>query len=261
MNNARPSSVQVDAPRDLRTGGAGAGNLYPVDPCAVTRLKIILAKRKRLLDEKKNPVVINKEPGDFWETKGANMKGKRETSDVVDLSVYPVEVVVAARAEAAKKDKRTRRYGDVFTPEVVAVWQAWREDGRSVGWIGKNNGLLEVPETVVHAYLFKHKKAAAALGGQAGGETAVPSVSPRVEKNVVETAVADDSEDAQQPAQAIEPFVPTRPENLPEFLDRDYRPVPRVGDTLGNLIRLLNDERVQVEGEVDLKLKIKFGGK
>lgn len=209
----------------------------------------------------------------------------------IDLSIYPDEVVAAAKVEAAKPDKRTRRYGDVFTPEVVAVWQEWKEkDGRSTAQIGKNNGLLEAPETVVHTYMFKHKQAAAALRSQKGRETVVPSVVRKVEpvEEVEHTAVTDEVEEAaavelptledtavaepemlddvaakdvEMPVQSIEPFVPARPEGLPEFWDRDYRPVPKVGDTLGNLLRLLNDDRVEIEGEVDLKLTIKFGSK
>lgn len=263
MRSAHSHALRKDdAPRDLRSGDgsdAGAGKFYPVHPCAATRLKIILAKGSS-----------------SRKTKGANVK----TNDVVDVSIYPEAVVAAARIEAAKPDKRARRYGDVFTPEVVAIWQEWKANGRSLEWIGQNNGLIEVPVTVVHTYMFKHKSAAANLRSQENccqdkgedeGGTAVPAVSREVRQETVEESASvtevelpalDEvaATDAQPPVQAVEP-VPTKPDNLPAYLDRDHRPVPRVGDTLGNLIRLLNDERVQIEGEVDLKLKIKFGGK
>lgn len=269
--NAHSYAARKDAmPRDLRISNPDSGKFYDVEPEAFEKFKRILAE---------------KETASARTVKGANMKSE---AGQVDLSIYPDEVVAAAKVEAAKPDKRARRYGDVFTPEVVAVWQAWKEkDGRSVTWIGKNNGLLEVPETVVHTYMFKHKQEAAALRSLKGREAVAPSVAPKAEPVAVvdDTAVADEvkevhaveeapvvdppaldldevaATDAQQPLQAIEPFVPTRPENLPAYLDREYRPVPRVGDTLGNLIRLLNDERVTIEGEVDLRLNIKFGGK
>lgn len=276
--NAHSHAARKDAmPRDLRMGdpsSAGAGKFYNVEPEAFEKFKRILAEKETALAR---------------EPKGANMKSG--VNDQVDLTIYPAEVVAAAKVEAAKPDKRARRYGDVFTPEVVAVWQAWKEkDGRSIAWIGKNNGLLEVPETVVHTYMFKHKQEAAALRSLKGRAAVAPSVVQEVEPVAVveETAVADEVEeaaaveppmvedtavadvlplddaagdDAAMPVQSVEPFVPRRPDNLPDFLDREYRPVPRVGDTLGNLIRLLNDERVTIEGEVDLRLNIKFGGK
>jgi hypothetical protein len=274
--NAHSYAARKDAmPRDLRISNPDSGKLYDVEPEAFEKFKRILAE---------------KETASARTVKGANMKS--DVNDQVDLTIYPAEVVAAAKVEAAKPDKRARRYGDVFTPEVVAVWQAWKEkDGRSITWIGKHNGLLEVPETVVHTYMFKHKQEAAALRSQKKGqETAMPSVAPKAEPvaMVDDTAVADEVEeaaaveppmvedtavadvlplddaagdDAAMPVQSVEPFVPRRPDNLPDFLDREYRPVPRVGDTLGNLIRLLNDERVTIEGEVDLRLNIKFGGK
>lgn len=291
--NARSLISRNDSmPRDLRAGssdGAGAGNFYEVSPCAATRLKIILAlreRRKRPLLNKLS-VVKSDKPEAGVKKEGVVVMSEKTG---VDLSVYPEEVVEAAKVELAKEEKRARRYADVFTPEVVAVWQAWKENGRSVEWIGQNNGLIKVSGTVVHTYMFKHRDAALAIRGKvgfaeenaakkaklAGGqETVVPETTVQPVKATAEpeppvhegedqaqpdlgTAAADD---AMQPVSNIQPYMPTKPANLPAYLDRDYQPVPRVGDTLGNLIRLLNDERVTIEGEVDLKLKIKFGGK
>jgi len=142
--NAHSHAARKDAmPRDLRTGdpdSAGAGKFYDVEPEAFEKFKSILAE---------------KEAASVRTVKGANMKGKDNSE--VDLSIYPAEVVTAAKVEAAKPDKRARRYGDVFTPEVVAIWQEWKEkDGRSIGWIGENNGLLDVPDTVVQWRLLMH---------------------------------------------------------------------------------------------------------
>ena len=56
------------------------------------------------------------------------------------------------------------------------------------------------------------------------------------------------------------PFAVERPENLPTFLDREYRPQrPGPGDALAALAALVNNEQLRVRGSVKLNLEIEFG--
>lgn len=82
---------------------------------------------------------------------------------------------------------------------------------------------------------------------EAAAEAPAADLLPKPEIEPLETAVA--------------PFQVERPENLPTFFDRDYRPHrPGPGDALGALVQLLNDERITVKGSVKLNVEIEFGG-
>jgi hypothetical protein len=59
---------------------------------------------------------------------------------------------------------------------------------------------------------------------------------------------------------AVAPFAVEHSENLPTFLDREYRPQrPGPGDALAALAALVNNEQLRIKGSVKLNLEIEFG--
>jgi hypothetical protein len=59
---------------------------------------------------------------------------------------------------------------------------------------------------------------------------------------------------------AVAPFAVEHSENLPTFLDREYRPRrPGPGDALAALAALVNNEQLRIKGSVKLNLEIEFG--
>lgn len=49
------------------------------------------------------------------------------------------------------------RYEDLFTEEVVTRWyQEWYRQGKSLGWIAKNNGVAETSGRTIKKYFQKY---------------------------------------------------------------------------------------------------------
>lgn len=99
-------------------------------------------------------------------------------------------------------------------------------------------------------------------------ETAVPEVdpAPAVESTPApavgnETAAPPPQPEIEALQTAVEPFAVERPENLPTFFDRDYTPRRSAspGIALGDLVRLLDNEKVTVKGSLSLNVEIEFG--
>lgn len=80
-------------------------------------------------------------------------------------SHYPAHVVQAAWAEM-EKPLMSRRCTRVFTPEVVAVWLDWIDQGKETGWIAENNGLIPTTHQTVRNYIEKHRREANRLRGK-----------------------------------------------------------------------------------------------
>lgn len=80
-------------------------------------------------------------------------------------SPYPAHVIEAAWAEM-EKPLMSRRCTRVFTPEVVAVWLDWIDQGKETGWIAENNGLIPTTHQTVRNYIEKHRREANRLRGK-----------------------------------------------------------------------------------------------
>lgn len=151
---------------------------------------------------------------------------------------YPPEVVAAAAVEFDKSPMK-RRYGDVFTKEVVAVWHQLVDAGKSVAWIGEYNGLIPVTPGTVQKYLDKHKPK----------PVVIVKPEPETATSAVLSAGVAESVDYK-----------AEPPNLPDFLRRDVLPaVSRPAAGIAALVDLLRDDRVTVRGRVKLDLEIEFG--
>jgi len=280
-----PFSSRVSPfPRDLRgnsAAGCGAGKIYPVDPEAVANLKAILANeperiRPLLRDEKVTVVGQPRKkatetavPASQRDAKGVTQMDQTEETAVYPTAkageLYPPEVISAARREMAKENPRARRLANVITADVVAVWLGWLDEGKAIDWIRQNNELMPLSFETVTRYIdkyragverqeinTKHKKP----------ETSVPE--PEPVPVAAETAVSEPDPQPEQPteeAQTAVAYVPEKPENLPAFLDRDYAPrrAASPGIALGDLVRLLDNEKVKVKGSLSLNVEIEFG--
>lgn len=86
-------------------------------------------------------------------------------------TVYPAHIVEAAWEEM-EKQPMGRRVKHVFTPEVVAVWLDWLDQGKSVQWIAENNGLIPTTHQTVRSYIEKHRREANRLRGKFEAEPA-----------------------------------------------------------------------------------------
>ena len=97
---------------------------------------------------------------------------------------------------------------------------------------------------------------------RAVAETAVPEVdSAPAAATDNETAAPLPQPEIEAMETAVEPFAVERPENLPTFFDRDYTPRRSAspGIALGDLVRLLDNEKVTVKGSLSLNVEIEFG--
>lgn len=259
---ANPFPDSKKMPTDLRGSGpaaAGAGKTYPVDPAAVERLKAHINGQK-----------------------AAAPVSRRAAADVVDPEkIYPPAVIAAAKVQMAKP-ARGRRYGDVLTPAVLEIWHQWqRRDGKTLGWIAKNNGLIDLQPNSLSTILKKYRKerktaqptpapvptepeTAVAEPVATLAETKVdaePGTVTKVDETAVTEAAPLPESEMGAGETAVAPFVPKKPENLPAFLDRDYAPARPLGpgDALATLAALVNDQSLRVRGSVKLNLEIEFG--
>ncbi len=213
------------------------------------------------------------------ETAVPSTSQKNGDAPAVDpAAIYPAEVIKAARKQATVKGRRD--LVSVFTPEVLAVWHRWHEeDGRTMAWIAKHNGLLPITTQQVSDYLRKYRDELATPTElvEAAPETAVsppsmptgpiPDAAAPVEdvEPPEETAVADADPEPKpeiEPLQtAVAPFAAEKPENLPNFFDREYRPQrPGPAEAFAALAALAGNEQLRVRGSVKLNLEIEFGG-
>lgn len=208
------------------------------------------------------------------------------TKPINPTEIYPVNVVKAAKIEAAKNGRRNLR--NVLTDEVLAIWHQWNtSDGKSLDWIAEHNGLLELNGSQVSKYLRKYREGLDSVPATKTGtaispplqlikepieelpaetETAVyPTPSePQPEPDLVEETAVPDADPLPKPETepmptAVEPFKAERPENLPDFFNREYQPQPRPGDALAALAALVNDQTLRVKGSVEMNLRIEFG--
>lgn len=189
---------------------------------------------------------------------------------------YPPEVIEAAKAQERVGGRRD--LASVLTDDVLAVWHKWNESGISAKKIGQklHNGLIDVTQSQVSKYLRRYRerlatqpnRTAATSPTQLIKEPKVKLVTEKAEKTAVsrpdpepvtETTPAPKPEiEAMQTA--VEPFAVEKPENLPTFFDREYRPPrPSPGDALATLAALVNDQSLRVKGSVKLNLEIEFG--
>lgn len=128
-------------PHDLRDYVPNSGKVYPVDPAAVEQYKRIMAEREAAEQRSMKLVAIRRRK---------NLMTKTDPTQF-----YTPEIVAAAAVERDKAPVQ-RRYENVFTPEVVAVWERWLDEGRSVQWIATHNGLIPTSMQTVQNYLAKH---------------------------------------------------------------------------------------------------------
>lgn len=77
-------------------------------------------------------------------------------------SVYPAQAVEAAWEEM-EKEPMGRRVKNVFTPEVVAVWLDWIDQGKSLLWIAENNGLVPTSYMTARSYVVRYRSEAEQL--------------------------------------------------------------------------------------------------
>lgn len=214
----------------------------------------------------------------------------RVTQAIDPTETYPAHVVRAAAAEAAKDGRRNLR--DVLTDEVLAIWHQWNANGgKTMDWIAEHNGLLELNGSQVSKYLRKYRKNLKAKPavetntavaspiklaeepiGPAAQTAAAPQPAPKDAPNTAasppdpapepQTATMEAGEEPEfEPMEtAVEPFAVERPENLPSFFDREYRPPrPSPGAALATLAALIDNEQLRVKGSVKLNLEIEFG--
>lgn len=260
------------------------------------------------------------------ETKGATMSEVVDTQKTVrgeppvldPTAVYPAEIIQAAKEQEASGGRRDLT--KVLTDDVLAIWHQWyTEGGLSAAGIAKKavNGLIDIHQTQVSAYLAKYRERLAVAELDQWPEpikwpapvsepdpksitqtAAVPSTSPGRKAVVVKQAVIDEPPPTPAPIEAPEtavaetaviepapepvaeapaadplpkpeiepletavaPFAVEHSENLPTFLDREYRPQrPGPGDALAALAALVNNEQIRVRGSVKLNLEIEFG--
>ena len=94
-------------------------------------------------------------------------------------AVYPAHIVEAAWEEM-EKQPMGRRVKRVFTPEVVAVWLDWLEQGKSGQWIAENNGLIPTTYLTAKSYIDKHRDKANQLrSGESWATPPPPAVAPK----------------------------------------------------------------------------------
>lgn len=90
-------------------------------------------------------------------------------------AVYPARVVEAAWGEM-EKEPMGRRCKNVFTPEVVAVWLDWIDQGKSQLWIAEHNGLMPTSYATVLSYVARHRDDAEQLrSSESWSKAAVPN--------------------------------------------------------------------------------------
>jgi hypothetical protein len=298
--NPFPNSTAA-APRDLRSV-ARAVKTHEVDPAIVADFKAQLSQlppriRPLLRDEKVTvvgqPRKAAPEQPAAEATKGATMEpetknlnelqarsqngqtaptvvgapatSRKVTKLAIDpAETYPASAIEAVRNEAAKNGRRNLR--NILTDDVLAIWHAWNNSGKTMNWIAEHNSLLELNSSQVGKYLRKYRE------GLEAAERPTPMPPPAPIEEPAATAVPDaDPEPATEPGPlpkpeiealqtAVEPFAAERPENLPSFFDRDYRPQhPGPGDALAALAALVNDQSLRVKGSVEMNLRIEFG--
>ena len=259
-------------PRDLRSGGpnlAGAGNFYDVDPAAAKRLReywqqaAAAAEKGATSMEPKNKILnelqARSQNGQTAPTvAGVPAASRKVTKLAIDpAETYPASAIKAARIEAAKDGRRNLRH--ILTNDVLAIWHQWNASGgKTMNWIAEHNSLLELNSSQVGKYLRKYRE------GLEAAERPTPMPPPAPIEEPSETAVPDADLEAKpeiEPMQtAVAPFEVEKPESLPDFFDREYRPQrPSPGDALAALAALVNSEQLRVRGSVKLNLEIEFG--
>lgn len=114
-------------------------------------------------------------------------------------AVYPAHIVEAAWEEM-EKQPMGRRVKHIFTPEVVAVWLDWLEQGKPMSWIAENNGLIPTTHLTAKSYVDKHRDKANQLRGGEGWAAAPPPV-------VTPATVADPEAPTVTAAQVLDDLV------------------------------------------------------
>lgn len=265
-------------PRDLRGSGpatAGAGKIYPVDPAAVQQLRDYWQQQAEAAAEKQKGATMSSKPKeavlkDLQARSQANGKTavpairRAKANQAVDpAETYPAGAVRAAQIEAAKDGRRNLRH--VLTDEVLAIWHQWNTGGgKSLEWIAEHNGLLELTGSQVWKYLRKYREGLESTPAKTVARPAPPHPQVPIEEPEAETAVpAEDTQpkpEVEPMATAVEPFKAERPENLPTFFDREYRPQrPGPAEAFAALAALAGNEQLRMKGSVKLNLEIEFG--
>lgn len=233
------------APKDLRGSSptqAGGGKLHKPDPEAVRKLQARSAAARQ-----------EKEAGDATAAAAAEQQPSTATEETpqrrslerpIDPSVYPTAVREAAAKQLAK-DPAKRRYAKVFTPEVVAIWQQFVNEGKSTEWLAAYNGLVPVANETVRSYLGRYKgtikKATAAPPPVVAQKAAQPRPALRAE------TVA-----AASPALAPETAAVTPAPN-------PQPPAPTQLATLAALLETFAREPISLHGRININLEIEIG--
>lgn len=251
-------------PHDLRDHLPGSGKIYSVDPDVVERFKSITAERDAEAERRRQALAIRSQAHKKKRRRKPAQKRpfppKERKPMTLDTSLYPADVVEAAKREMAKKPTG-RRLKKVFTADVAAVWYEQLKAGKSVVWLTKNNGLVPTSSATINEVLNRFPPQPKATRPKPKPvrmpEPESPNLNdkPTVEDDIPLPPAAPES------APVIESARPFTPDMLPAFLRRNHlstaQVVPRPAAGLDTLVELLRDEHVEVEGEVHLNLTIR----
>jgi hypothetical protein len=167
-----PNSTAA-APRDLRGSSpalAGAGKFYEVKPEAAARLRQHWQQQATAAAEKEGATNMKPKNKILNELQARSQNGqtapavagvpatsRKVTKLAIDpAETYPASAIEAVRNEAAKDGRRNLR--NILTDDVLAIWHAWNNSGKTMNWIAEHNGLLELNGSQVGIYLRKYRE-------------------------------------------------------------------------------------------------------
>ncbi len=294
MSTSNPLSNNA-MPRDLRGSSPtenGAGRTYDVDPAAVERLKRHIATQRTARARPVSTDVTTAAPD-------PSHPAALYSPEVI-AAVKAQEEAGGRRSLAAILTDEVLAVWDRLNEDGMSLKLLGRKEYNGLIELAPNEVsryLTKYRERLATAELSQPpaamlETAVAKVASKPAAQTAVPSTSPGRKAVVVKQAVIDEPptpapieapetaviEPAPEPVAeapaadplpkpeiepletAVAPFQVERPENLPTFLDREYRPQrPGPGDALAALAALVNNEQIRVRGSVKLNLEIEFG--
>lgn len=56
--------------------------------------------------------------------------------------------------------QRAKELDALITPEILAQWQAWRDEGKPLKWIARNCGIPGLAYNTINSRLLRHQEAA-----------------------------------------------------------------------------------------------------